>query len=79
MELHHVEICLALNNALEASLKLPPEQRYVKLQVNAKQDRFLFRLTNRFHGELIADGGLPCSTKEGTGHGYGLSSIRSAA
>ncbi len=83
MELHHVEICLALNNALqnalEASLKLPPEQRYVKLQVKAKQNRFLFRLTNRFHGELIADGGLPCSTKEGTGHGYGLSSIRNAA
>ncbi len=83
MELHHVEICLALNNALqnavEASLRLPPEQRYVKLQVKAKQDHFLFRLTNRFRGELTADGGLPCSTKEGTGHGYGLSSIRNAA
>lgn len=83
MELHHVEICLALNNALqnalEASLKLPPEQRYVKLQVKAKQNHLLFRLANRFHGELIADGGLPCSTKEGIGHGYGLSSIRNAA
>lgn len=83
IELHHLEICLALNNALqnalEASLKLPPEQRYVKLQVKAKQNHFLFRLTNRFYGELIADDGLPCSTKESTGHGYGLSSIRSAA
>lgn len=83
MELHHVEMCLALNNALknalEASLKLPPEKRYVRFQVKTKNGRFLFRVTNRFDGNLKIDGELPRSTKECAGHGYGLSSIRDAA
>lgn len=83
MKLHHVEMCMALNNALqnalEASLKLPPEQRYVKWQVKTKQGRFLFRFTNRFDGEIIMDGGVPRSTKKNAGHGYGLWSIRDAA
>ncbi len=83
IKLHHVEMCMALNNALqnalEASLKLPPEQREVRLQTKTKQGRFLFRITNRFGGELIMDDGLPRSTKKDTGHGYGLWSIRNAA
>lgn len=82
-ELHPVEMCLVLNNALqnalEASLKLPPEQRYVKLQVKTKQNRSLFRITNRFGSELIIDDDLPRSTKQTDGHGYGLSSICKAA
>jgi hypothetical protein len=84
MKLHHVEMCLVLNNALqnalEASLKLPPEQRYVRLQVKTNQSLLLFRITNRFDGEQdIIDGEFPHSTKNGTGHGYGLLSIRDAA
>lgn len=83
MEQHHVEMCLVLNNALqnalEASLKLPKELRYVRLQVKTKQSRFLFRITNRFNGEIIIDGELPRSTKEDTGHGYGMTSIRGTA
>jgi hypothetical protein len=83
LELHHVEMCLALNNALqnalEASLKLLPEQRYVRLQVKTKQSRFMFRINNNFNSELILNGGLPRSTKKHEGHGYGLTSIRDAA
>jgi len=84
IKLHHVEMCLVLNNALqnaqEASLKLPPDQRYVRLQVKTNQGLLLFRITNRFNGEQnIIDGKFPHSTKDGTGHGYGLSSIRDAA
>ncbi|MFZ2258858.1 MAG: ATP-binding protein [Clostridiaceae bacterium] len=83
MDAHHVEICLILNNALqnalEASLKLPPEQRYVKLQVKSKQSQLLIRFTNRFIKELNISDGLPRSTKVGDGHGYGLTSIRNAA
>jgi Signal transduction histidine kinase regulating citrate/malate metabolism len=81
-ELHHVEMCLILNNslqnALEASLKLLPEQRYVKLQIKTKQRRLLIRITNHFYSDLIFDGEIPRSTKEGKGHGYGLTSIRNA-
>jgi len=84
MRLHHVEMCLVLNNALqnalEASLKLPPEQRYVRLRVKTNQSLLLFRITNRFDGKQdITDGEFPHSTKNGTGHGYGLFSIRDAA
>jgi|LGVF01.2.fsa_nt_gb hypothetical protein len=83
MTLHHVEMCMSLNNglqnALEASLKLPPEQRYVKLQIQTKQSHCLFRVTNRFNNEIIMNGEVPRSTKESPGHGYGLLSIRDAA
>lgn len=83
IELHHVEMCLILNNALqnalEASLKLPPSQRYVKLQIKTKQNHFLLRISNQFENELMFDGELPCSTKKDDGHGYGLTSIRNAA
>jgi hypothetical protein len=83
VEPHQVEMCLALNNALqnalEASLNLLPERRYVKLQIRTKQSRLLLRITNHFNSELIFKGELPCSTKEGDGHGYGLTSIRNAA
>ena len=82
-EPHHVEMCLILNNslqnALEASLKLLPEQRYVKLQIKTKQKHLLLRITNHFYSDLIFDGELPRSTKEGKGHGYGLTNIRNAA
>ena len=49
------------------------------MQVKTKQNRFLFRVTNRFDGELVLDDSMPRSTKADTGHGYGLASIRDAA
>jgi hypothetical protein len=83
MKLHHVELCLVLNNALqnslEASLKLLPEHRYVKLQIKTKQSHLLIRITNRFNKELKIGSGFPRSTKTGESHGYGLTSIRNAA
>ncbi len=83
LHLHHVELCLVLNNslqnALEASLKLLPEHRYVKLQIKTKQSYLLIRITNRFNRELKIDSGFLRSTKVGESHGYGLTSIRNAA
>lgn len=83
VELHHVEMCLVLNNALqnalEASLKLLPERRYVRLQIKTKQSRFLFRISNNFNSQLIIHDELPRSTKKGEGHGYGLTIIRETA
>jgi hypothetical protein len=83
IEKHHVEMCLALNNALqnalEASLKLDPKERYVKLQVKSKQGKILFRISNRFNGELNIKNGFLNTSKKNDGHGYGLSSIKNAA
>lgn len=85
IELHYIEMCLALNNALqnalEAEQKLIFEERYVKLQIKTKQDRLLFRVTNRFNENININinSGFPHSTKESMGHGYGLISICDAA
>ena len=42
---------------------------------------YIIEIANSFTGELAADeqSGLPVTTKEGEGHGFGLSSIRHAA
>lgn len=82
-ELPVTELCLILNNAMEnaveASLTMPEGERIIKVQATVRQNQFLLRVSNRFEGCLTAAGGLPVSTKEGEGHGYGLPNIRQAA
>lgn len=83
IEKNNVELCLALNNglqnALEASMKLDPKKRYIKLQIKSKNDKILFRISNRFNGELNINNGFLKTSKKNDGHGYGLSSIKNAA
>lgn len=82
-ELPATELCLILNNALEnaleGSLTIPEGERSIKVQAAVRQDQFLLRVSNRFDGHLTIADGLPVSTKEEGGHGYGLSNIRQAA
>lgn len=82
-ELPATELCLILNNALEnaveGSLTIPESERIIKVQAAVRQNQFLLRVSNRFDGRLTTADGLPVSTKEGYGHGYGLSNIRQAA
>ncbi|MCM1167352.1 MAG: GHKL domain-containing protein [Ruminococcus sp.] len=73
------ELCLILNNALEnafeATMKLPQEERYIKVQASVRQKRFLLRISNRYDGEILWKDGLPATVKEGKEHGYGLANI----
>lgn len=82
-ELPATELCLILNNALEnaleGSLSMPEGEKTIKVQAAVRQNQFLLRVSNRFDGCLTAANGLPVSTKEEEGHGYGLSNIRQAA
>ncbi len=82
-ELPATELCLILNNALEnaleASLKMPEKDRLIKVQATVRQNQFLLRVSNRFDSELAVANGPPVSLKEGEEHGYGLSNIRQAA
>lgn len=82
-ELPATQLCLILNNALEnameASLTMPEGERIIKVQATVRQNQFLLRVSNRFAGCLTTADGLPVSTKEGEGHGYGLSNIKQAA
>lgn len=76
-------LCLILNNALEnaveASLKLPENDRRIKVQMAVRQGRFLMRLSNRYDGSIKTADGLPVTSKSGKEHGYGLANIRAAA
>jgi len=81
IEKYQVELCLvfsnALQNALEASLNLPPEKRSVSVTAKIKFDYLVLQVANRYAGLLeLADGALPPTIKDSTGHGYGLSSIK---
>lgn len=82
-ELPATELCLILNNALDnafdASLTLPEAEREIKVQAAVRQNLFLLRISNPFHGNIETDNGLPVTTKQGKQHGYGLSNIRQAA
>ncbi len=82
-ELPATELCLILNNALdnaiEASMTLPDPERQIKVQAAVRQNLFLLRISNPFHGSLQTENGLPITTRHGKEHGYGLSNIRQAA
>jgi sensor histidine kinase YesM len=83
LEKNHVELCLSLNNALqnalEASMKMEAKERFIKIQIKSKHDKILFRISNRFNGELNINNGLLRTSKKNDGHGYGISSIKNAA
>ena len=67
----------ALDNAIEAVLPLPEEERMIDLQVRQKAGQILIHITNRFAGSLEVGEDLPKTSKEDTGHhGFGPKSIR---
>jgi len=81
IEKYQVELCLvfsnALQNALEASLNLPPEKRSVSVTAKIKFYYLVLQVANRYAGLLeLADGALPPTIKDSTGHGYDLSSSK---
>jgi sensor histidine kinase YesM len=81
IEKYPVELCLiftnALQNALEASLKLPQEKRSISVTAKIKFDYIVLQVANRFLGQVeLEDGFVPQTTKDSPGHGYGLTSIK---
>lgn len=70
----------ALDNAIEANEQLPPEGRYIDLQVRERAGLIFIVAANPYAGTLELSGGLPESSKEHNGcHGFGLKSIRDIA
>ena len=78
------DICIilgnALDNAIEASLKLPPEERYIRLSIGAKKNAFSIVIKNRYNGIVKKDRNLKYVTckKDSKNHGIGLISIDKA-
>ena len=66
-----------IDNAIEAVVKVKPEQRVVSLQVKCVNDLLVIKETNYFGDEIVFENGLPRTTKEDTRfHGYGIKSIQ---
>ena len=79
----NAELCIllgnALDNALEASLYLPEDQRAVWVEICYAKKCLLISLRNRYAGELKLRGSRLQSRKGEKGHGIGIFSMQKAA
>lgn len=70
----------ALDNALESCNKVSdPEKRVISLKAIPRGDMVVLHVENFFEKEFSMVNGLPQTTKHGSGHGFGLRSIREIA
>lgn len=68
----------ALENATEAVMKLPKDQRFICLSVEERSSFLLIRVDNPYQGELsYANGGLKTSKQnDSSSHGWGVKSMK---
>lgn len=70
----------ALDNALENCSKVTdPEKRVISLKAVARGDMVVLHVENCFEQALTMVDGMPLTTKQGSGHGFGLRSIQNIA
>ena len=70
----------ALDNALEAASQVADESsRMISLKSNARGEMVVLQIENTYAGERELNDGLPATTKQGGGHGFGLRSIQRIA
>lgn len=70
-----------LSNAIEAIEKEYSPAPHIFLSSCRMKNMYVIEIVNSYRGEWKTDeqSGLPITTKEGKGHGFGLSSVRHAA
>lgn len=78
---HHLYVLLgnAIDNAMEAVLLLPEDEREISLTMRQLGNMVGIHLENRYGGELVLRDGLPVSAKDKDYHGFGMLSIRTIA
>lgn len=64
-----------LDNAMEACLKVPPEQRFIRLYIARAKENLYIYVMNSADGTYRRGGGHYLSTKHSDSHGYGLQRI----
>ena len=78
MDVDEVLFCSILSNALDnaynAQLRLPPENRKIRLMLKYSGEKLLLSVKNPVGQPVVFADGLPVSVKKG--HGYGTQSIR---
>lgn len=67
-----------LDNAVEANLKLPEEQRFLRIYMGELRNQLYISVTNAGKGRLKLQEGLYPTTKGGKDHGFGLRRIDKA-
>lgn len=68
------------NNALEASLKIPQEKRFIEIVTGNENDWVTLQVKNSFNGELLLENGKIITTKpEKEHHGLGMGIIKEIA
>lgn len=66
-----------LDNAIEASCKLPEDMRYIRLKLKKEKDMILLSVANGFDGKLRREGEVFFTSKEDKEiHGIGIQNIR---
>lgn len=84
-EINAFDISIILNNGLSNAIEATEQENspapHIFLSSYRRKNMYIIEIANSFSGELKTDehSGLPITTKEGEGHGFGLSSIRHAA
>ncbi len=70
----------ALDNAVESCSKVDDrERRVIALKATSRGDMVVLHVENYYQTEPHIVDGMPVTTKEGAGHGFGLRSIQSIA
>lgn len=71
----------ALANAIEAAEREGGQEPCISVRSYRRKNMYIIEVANSYTGELAIDeaSGLPVTSKPGSGHGFGLVSIRHAA
>ncbi|MBR5134119.1 MAG: sensor histidine kinase, partial [Clostridia bacterium] len=81
LTISELDLCAILgnlfDNAIEASLALPPEQRMIRVYMDMKNTQLYISFTNFTAGKKLKKIGDRFQTTKGDGHGFGLIRIDS--
>lgn len=71
-----IDLCCIIgnlfDNAIEASIKLPEEQRLIRVYMDMKNTQLYISFTNFTSGKKLVKVGKRFSSSKGTDHGFGL-------
>ena len=76
LSMSELDLCVILgnlfDNAIEASLTLPEDQRMIRVYMDMKGTQLYLSFTNRTAGKKLPKVGKIFKTTKGAGHGFGL-------
>lgn len=79
LKISEIDLCCILgnlfDNAIDASVKLPPEQRLIRVYMDMKGTQLYISFTNFTAGGKLSRVGSRFKTTKGEGHGFGLERI----